>query len=51
MDLIDGEYSIRLSIDRFLPSGEYVSPLIDPVNGDNPLKRSSANLKLIFWPD
>ena len=51
MDLIDGEYSIRLSIDRFLPSGEYVSPLIDPVNGDNPLKLSSANLKLTFWPD
>lgn len=51
MDLIDGEYSIRLSIDRFLSSGEYVSPLIDPVNGDNPLKRSSANLKLTLWPD
>ena len=51
MDLIDGEYSIRLSIDRFLSSGEYVSPIIDPVNGDNPLKRSSANLKLTLWPD
>jgi len=51
MDLIDGEYSIRLSIDRFLTSGEYVSPLIDPVNGDNPLKRSFANLKLTLWPD
>ena len=51
MDLIDGEYSVRLSIDRFLSSGEYVSPLIDLVNGDNPLKRSSANLKLTLWPD
>ncbi len=51
MDLIDGEYSIRLSIDRFLSSGEYVSALIDPVNGDNLLKRSSANLKLTLWPD
>ena len=51
MDLIDGEYSIRLSIDRFLSSGEYISPLIDPVNGDNPLKKSSANLKVTLWPD
>lgn len=51
MDQIDGEYSVRFSIDRFLPSGEYVSPLIDLVNGENPLKRNSANLKTTFWTD
>lgn len=51
MDLIDGEYSIRLSLDRFLPSGEYLSPLMDLVNGDDPLKRSSGNLTAAFWPD
>ncbi len=51
MDQIDGEYSIRFSIDRFLPAGEYVSPLIDLVDGENPLKHSSANLKASFWAD
>ncbi len=51
LDLIDGEYSVRLSIDRFLPSGEYVSPIIDLVDGDAPLKRSSRNLEATLWPD
>ena len=51
MDQIDGEYSIRFSIDRFLQAGEYVSPLIDLVDGENPLKHSSANLKASFWAD
>ncbi len=51
MDQIDGEYSIRFSIDRFLSSGEYISPLIDLVDGENPLKHSSANLKASFWAD
>lgn len=51
MDMIDGEYSVRLSLDHFLPSGEYQSPLIDLVDGDEPLKHNSTNLKAAFWPD
>lgn len=51
MDQIDGEYSIRFSIDRFLPAGEYVSPLIDLVDSESPLKRNSGNLKATFWAD
>ncbi len=51
MNLIDGEYSIRLSLDRFLPSGEYVSPLMDLVNEDDPLKRNSGKLTAALWPD
>lgn len=51
MDQIDGEYSVRFSIDRFLTSGEYISPLTDLVDGENPLKHSLANLKASFWPD
>jgi hypothetical protein len=38
MDQIDGEYSIRFSIDRFLPAGEYISPLIDLVDSEKPSK-------------
>ncbi len=26
---LDGEYAIRLSLDRYVPAGEYVSPVID----------------------
>ena len=46
MDNIDGEYSIRLSLDRYLNSGEYYSPMIDLIDGENPLKRAVANFKL-----
>jgi hypothetical protein len=28
-DELDGEYTIRLSLDRYVPQGEYVSPVID----------------------
>lgn len=51
MNLIDGEYSVRISLDRFLTEGEYLSPLMDIVDGDDPYKRSSGNLKAVFWPD
>ena len=51
MDLIDGEYSIRLSMDRFLSSGEYTSALLDLVNSEDPLKRHLANLNVTLWPD
>ena len=51
LDSIDGEYSIRLSLDHYLGSGEYISPLMDVVNGDNPLKRFSRNLEVAIWPE
>ncbi len=51
MDNIDGEYSVRLSLDRYLPSGEYISPSIDLVDGENALKRSISNLRARFQPE
>ena len=48
LNTIDGEYSVRLSLDRYLASGEYVSPLIDVVNGDNPFKMNNSNVKVAF---
>lgn len=51
MDNIDGEYSVRLSLDRYLLSGEYHSPLIDLIDGENPLKRTITNLKLSIKQD
>jgi hypothetical protein len=51
MNSIDGEYSVRLSLDHYLPSGEYISPLIDLVNGDDPIKRKALNLKISIWPE
>jgi hypothetical protein len=36
---LDGEYSIRISLDRYVKSGEYVSPVMDIVNDASPLKR------------
>ena len=51
LNKIDGEYTVRLSIDHFLNSGEYISPLMDLINDNDPLKRNSDNLKVILWPD
>lgn len=51
MDNIDGEYSVRLSLDRYLHSGEYYSPLIDLIDGENPLKSTINNLKLSIRKD
>lgn len=51
MDNIDGEYSVRLSLDRYLSSGEYYSPLIDLIDGENPLKRAISNLQLSIGQD
>lgn len=50
-NLIDGEYTVRLSLDHFLPAGEYFSPLMDLVDGDKPIKHNSGNLKATIWPD
>ncbi|KAB7530102.1 hypothetical protein F8C76_00860 [Flagellimonas olearia] len=49
-DAIDGEYSIRLSLDRYQDSGTYTSSVIDLVDMDSPLKRLSHNLKTSIWP-
>lgn len=35
---VDGEYSIRLCLDRYVRHGEYISPVIDLVDGDAVLK-------------
>lgn len=51
MNSVDGEYSVRLSIDHYLPSGEYISPLIDLVNGDDPIKLNVRNLNISLWPE
>jgi len=51
MDSVDGEYSVRLSLDHYLPSGEYISPLMDLVNGDDPIKRNARDLKISIWPE
>jgi hypothetical protein len=51
MNSVDGEYSVRLSLDHFLPSGEYISPLIDFINGDDPVKRYAHDVKISIWPD
>lgn len=48
LNAMDGEYSVRLSLDHYLSSGEYVSPLIDIVNGDSPLKINCSNVKVTF---
>jgi hypothetical protein len=39
-DSVDGEYSIRFSLDRYVKSGEYVSPVMDMVEDSSPLKRN-----------
>lgn len=36
---LDGEYSIRLSLDRHVKSGTYISSVMDIVNDASPLKR------------
>lgn len=36
---VDGEYSIRISLDRHVKKGEYVSPVMDMIDGPNPFKR------------
>jgi hypothetical protein len=51
LNSVDGEYSVRLSLDHYLPSGEYFSPLMDLVNGDDPIKRNASNLKISIWPE
>lgn len=51
MDSVDGEYSIRLSLDHYLHSGTYISPIMDLVNGDDPIKHNARNLEISIWPE
>lgn len=51
LNKIDGEYTIRLSVDQFLNSGEFFSAVMDLIDDENPLKRNSDNLKVTLWPD
>jgi hypothetical protein len=51
MNSVDGEYSIRMSLDHYLPSGEYLSPLMDILDGSDPIKRNISNLKVSMWPE
>jgi hypothetical protein len=37
---VDGEYSVRFSLDRHVKSGQYVSPIMDMVDNQSPLKRN-----------
>ena len=40
LDSVDGEYSVRISLDRYVKSGEYVSPVMDMVDGSSAFKRA-----------
>lgn len=35
---VDGEYNVRVSLDQYVPRGEYLSPVIDVVDDSSPLK-------------
>ncbi|MEX2585526.1 MAG: hypothetical protein WD315_03970 [Balneolaceae bacterium] len=50
LDEIDGEYSVRINLDQYRTSGEYISPLIDLVDGDNPLKRRVGDVSFRMDP-
>ena len=50
-DSVDGEYSIRVSLDQHVPSGEYISPAYDIVDGENPLKRNVTVTGLHYRAD
>jgi hypothetical protein len=47
----DGEYNIRLSLERYVPAGEFISPVIDIVGGSDILKRSISSLTSDFFID
>lgn len=47
----DGEYNIRLSLDRYVPAGEFVSPVIDIVGSSDILKKSISSLTSGFFID
>jgi len=50
-DEVDGEYNIRISLDGYLPRGEYESPVYDAVGGDDILKRLADVQMLTYTAD
>ncbi|MDP2981792.1 MAG: hypothetical protein Q8O92_00495 [Candidatus Latescibacter sp.] len=45
---VDGEYSVRFSLNHHVRSGQYISPVMDIVNDHNPLKRKIRLEKFRF---
>lgn len=45
---LDGEYCIRMNLDRYFPSGEYVSPVTDMIDGASVLKRAAKIARAEF---
>ncbi len=41
----DGEYNIRFSLDRYVPYGEYISPVLDITGSTDLIKKDISNLK------
>ncbi|MCD4769211.1 MAG: hypothetical protein K8R35_03475 [Bacteroidales bacterium] len=39
MNSVDGEYSLRMSLNRYVKSGEYISPIVDLIDEGSPFKR------------
>ncbi len=50
-DSVDGEYSIRLSLDQYMKSGEYISPVIDIVDESSPFKRNVVASMIQYMVD
>ena len=47
----DGEYNIRLSLDRYVPAGEFISPVMDIVGDSRIIKGSVTSLTSDFFVD
>jgi len=47
----DGEYNIRLSLDRYVPSGEFVSPVIDVTGNLEIINRAISDLTSEIFVD
>ena len=47
----DGEYTVRMSLDRYVAAGEYISPVIDIVGDLDILKKSIKSLTAKYFID
>ena len=50
-DSVDGEYSIRISLDHHVRTGEYISPVIDIIENSCPLKRKVIINRIEYLAD
>ncbi|HUT64040.1 MAG TPA: hypothetical protein VMZ04_08790 [Anaerolineae bacterium] len=50
-DSVDGEYSIRLSLDSYVRSGEYISPIIDVIDNGNYFKKNCSVKEISYKAD